>query len=109
MVTRTHTKASIPMNARLERKLRLLAGVVVAGALAGVIFGVVQGHTFPAAIVAGVAYGVINSAVLGSLELFVLQGPMNRWLSDLSFTASLAVRSAIYAVIIVLVQGFRLG
>jgi adenylate cyclase len=97
------------MNARLERNLRVLAVVVVAGALSGVAFNIAQGRTLPSAMVVGIAYGLIMSAVLGSIELFVLQGPMRSWLSDLSFAANLAVRSAIYAAIIVLVQGFKLG
>src|SRR5258708_7193070 len=41
---------------------------------------------------------------IGSVELFVLDGPLRAWLGDLSFTANLIVRSAIYAAIIMVIQ-----
>src|SRR6202140_155017 len=97
------------MDARLERKLRLLAGVGVAGAISGIVFNVAQGRTLPSAMVVGGAYGLIMSLVLGCVELFVLEGPMRAWLSDHSFAANLAIRSAIYAAIIVVIQWLRLG
>jgi adenylate cyclase len=64
------------MDARLERKLRLLAGVVVAGAISGIAFNVAQGRTVPSAMIVGLAYGLVMSFVLGSLELFVLESRM---------------------------------
>jgi adenylate cyclase len=97
------------MDARLERKLRLLAGVVVAGAISGIVFNVAQGRTLPSAMVVGGAYGLIMSLVLGCIELFVLEGPMRAWLSDHSFAANLAIRSAIYAAIIVIIQWLQIG
>jgi adenylate cyclase len=97
------------MDARLERKLRLLAGVVVAGAISGIAFNVAQGRTLPSAMIVGLAYGLVMSFVLGSLELFVLEGPMRVWLSGLSFAANLIVRSTIYAAIIAAIQLFQLG
>ena len=97
------------MDARLERKLRLLAGVVVAGAISGIVFNVAQGRTLPSAMIVGLAYGLVMSFVLGSLELFVLEGPMRVWLSGLSFAANLIVRSTIYAAIIAAIQLFQLG
>jgi adenylate cyclase len=97
------------MNARLERKLRLLAVVVVVGAIAGIAFNVARGRTLPSAMAVGSAYGLIMSLVLGSIELFVLEGPMRAWLSGLSFAANLAIRSAIYAAIIVVIQWMKLG
>ena len=97
------------MDARLERKLRLLAGVVVAGAISGIVFNIAQGRTLPSAMVVGGAYGLIMSLVLGCIELFVLEGPMRGWLSDHSFAANLAIRSAIYAAIIVIIQWLKIG
>jgi len=97
------------MDARLERKLRLLAGIVVAGVVAGEVFNVAQGRTSPASMVVGIAYGLLMTIVLGGLELFVLDGPMRPWLRGLSFTASLMVRSAIYAAIIVVIQWSQIG
>ncbi len=41
--------------------------------------------------------------------MFVLDGPMQAWLGNLSFTANLIARSAIYASIIVIIQLFQLG
>jgi len=97
------------MNARLERKLRLL-GVTVAGSVVGaVIFVRAQGLTSLAAMEVGVAYALLISVTIAGITLFVLQGPMRMWLGGLSFAANLIVRSAIYAAIIVPVLHFKLG
>ena len=83
------------MNARLERKLRTLAAVILVGTIAGLAINFAQGRTTPASMMIGVAYGFLMSISIGVVELFVLEGPMRDWLGDLSFTASLIVRSAI--------------
>jgi adenylate cyclase len=93
------------MDARLERNVRLLLAVVACGATAGLVFSVPQGHSA----VVGVSYGVVMSGTLGAIELFVLNGPMRDWLSRLSFTAAFAMRSAIYAAIIALLQWLQPG
>jgi adenylate cyclase len=97
------------MNARLERKLRVLAWICVAGVMAGIVFNVVQGRATPTGMVVGIAYGLSLSSVLGGIELFVLEGPLGAWLGELSFTANLMVRSAIYAAITVAIQLLQLG
>ena len=97
------------MDARLERKLRRLAGVIAFGAVAGIVFSVAQGHGTAASVVAGISYGVLISASVGGVELFVLEGPMRAWLGGLSFAASLTVRSAIYAAVIVIIQVLEPG
>jgi adenylate cyclase len=97
------------MNARLERKLRLFAGIIVVGAIAGLSVNFVQGRTSPASMVVGITYGLSMSAAIGGVELFVLDGPIRNWLNNLSFTANLLVRSAIYAAIIMLIQLVQLG
>ena len=97
------------MNARLERKLRLLAVVVATGTISGIVFNIARGRTLPSAMVVGSAYGLIISLVLGSIELFVLDGPMRAWLSRLSFAASMVVRSAIYVTITVVIQLLQVG
>jgi adenylate cyclase len=97
------------MNARLERKLRVLAWICVAGVVAGIVFNVAQGHTAPARMVVGISYGLSLSGLLGGIELFVLEGPLGAWFSGLSFTANLMVRSAIYAAITVAIQLSQLG
>jgi adenylate cyclase len=97
------------MNARLEGKLRLLAWVVVAGAIAGLAFNVAQGRIRPSSMLAGMSYGLLMSSVLGSIELFILEGPLRVRLSSLTFTGNLMVRSAIYAAIILIIQWFEPG
>ena len=97
------------MNARLERKLRIFAVITVAGTIAGFAVSFALGRTSPASMAVGVVYGLLISATIGGVELFVLDGPMRAWLGNLSFTANLIVRSAIYASIIVIIQLFQLG
>jgi adenylate cyclase len=97
------------MNARLERKLRLIAIVAVASAMGGVAFVVARGLTSPSAMATGVAYGLLLGVTLAGISLFVLQGPMRPWLGSLSFTVDLMVRTAIYAAVIVPIQFFQLG
>jgi adenylate cyclase len=97
------------MNARLERKLRMLAVIIVAGAIAGFAVSFAQGRTSPTYMAIAVVYGLLISATIGGVELFVLDGPMRGWLGNLSFTANLLARSAIYASIIVIIQLFQLG
>jgi adenylate cyclase len=97
------------MNARLERKLRMFAAIIVAGTIAGLAVSFALGRTSPISMAVGVVYGLLISATIGGLELFVLDGPMRGWLGTLSFTANLLVRSAIYASIIVIIQLLQLG
>ncbi|MEA2836410.1 MAG: adenylate cyclase [Bradyrhizobium sp.] len=97
------------MNARLERKLRMFVVIIVAGTLAGFAVGFAQGRTSPTSMAIGVVYGLLISGAIGSVELFVLDGPMRAWLGNLSFTANLIARSAIYASIIVIIQLFQSG
>lgn len=93
------------MNPRLERKLRTFAIIVASGAAVGVAFNVPQGRL--ASI--GLAYGVAMSAVLAGVELFLMDGPMRPWLNRHSFTANLLIRSAIYSVLIALLQWLQIG
>jgi adenylate cyclase len=97
------------MNARLERKLQLLAVVIVVGAISGMAFNLAQGRTLASARVVGMTYGLLISLALGIIELFILDGPLRAWLSGLSFTVNLSVRSAIYAAVIALIQWFPIG
>jgi adenylate cyclase len=97
------------MNPRLEGKLRLLAWVVVAGAIAGLTFNFAQGRARPSSLVAGMTYGLLTSIVLGIIELFILEGPLRDRLSSLTFTGNLMVRSVIYAAIILIIQWFEPG
>jgi adenylate cyclase len=97
------------MNARLERKLRLLAVVIALGTISGVAFNLAQGRTMASAMVVGMTYGLVMSLALGAIELFILDGPLRTWLSGLSFTVNLCVRSMIYAAVIILIQWFPIG
>ena len=97
------------MNARLERKLRLLAVIVIASMIGAAVYTVAQGFTAAADIAVGLTYGLLISVSITGISLFVLEGPMRVWLRGLSFTANLMVRSAIYAAIIVPILFFQLG
>jgi adenylate cyclase len=97
------------MNARLERKLRLLAAIVIGSVIGAIGFVLARGLTSPTGIEIGILYGLILSVAIGGISQFVLEGPMRGWLGSLSFTASLMVRSAVYAAIIVPVLFFQLG
>jgi adenylate cyclase len=97
------------MNARLERKLRLLAVVIVAGTIAGLAINVAQGRTLASSMVVGVTYGLLMCIAIGGVELFILDGRMRVWLGGLSFTANLIVRSAIYAAIIMVIEFSQSG
>jgi adenylate cyclase len=97
------------MNARLERKLRLLAAIVIGSVIGAIGFVLARGFTSPTGIEIGILYGLILSVAIGGISQFVLEGPMRGWLGSLSFTASLMVRSAVYAAIIVPVLFFQLG
>ncbi|MEA2942923.1 MAG: adenylate cyclase, partial [Bradyrhizobium sp.] len=97
------------MNARLERKLRMFTVIIMAGTIAGFAVSFALGRTSPTSTAVGVVYGLLISATIGGLELFVLDGPMRAWLGNLSFTANLIARSAIYASIIVIIQLLQLG
>jgi adenylate cyclase len=97
------------MNARLERRLRLLAVTVMASAIGAVVYSLAQGFTSAVGIAVGITYGLLISISITSISLFVLEGPMRVWLGGLSFIANLIVRSAIYAAIIVPILFFQLG
>jgi adenylate cyclase len=97
------------MDARLERKLRLFAGIVASGIIGGTVFPVMLGHTSASGIASGIIYGLLITITIGGIELFIVEGPMRAWLGGLSFTMNLIVRSAIYAAIIIPIQFFHLG
>lgn len=95
------------MNAQLERKLRYLTAIVIVGIVSGVAMGLIRGGAAAPALVVGVIYGFLLAAVIGTVELFVLQDW--DWLDQLPFTAHLAVRSAVYAAIIIGIQLLQPG
>ncbi|AUC93688.1 MULTISPECIES: adenylate/guanylate cyclase domain-containing protein [Bradyrhizobium] len=97
------------MNAKLERQLRFLAAIIVAGVLASVAVNIAQGRAAWPQLVAAISYTIVSCVVIGGLELFVLQGPLSEPLRRLSFVALLAVRSAIYAVLIIVIQLLQVG
>jgi adenylate cyclase len=97
------------MDARLERKLRVFAGIIASGIIAGTVFPASQGHTSGFDIAAGITYGLLIAVTIGGFEVFLVDGPMRDWLGGLSFTKNLMVRSAIYAAIIIPTQFFHLG
>jgi adenylate cyclase len=97
------------MNARLEKKLRLLAVIVTASTIGAAGYALSQGFTSAKDIAVGIWYGLLISAAVASITLFVLEGPMRVWLGGLPFMANLMVRSAIYSAIIVPALFFQIG
>lgn len=97
------------MDARLQRKLLALATLVAIGMISSMIFSVALGYATAIGVAVGASYGLLLSLALGAVTLFVMQGPMRGWLASLSFAADVAVRSAIYAAIILPTQFFQLG
>ncbi len=90
------------MNARLERKLRVFATIVAVGGIAGLAFSATHGLSM----FAGIVTGFLISSVLGGFEIIIADGPVRAWLNDLSFTASLLIKSAFYATVILTVEWF---
>jgi adenylate cyclase len=97
------------VNARLEKKLRLLAVIVTASMIGAAAYALSQGFSSAKNIAVGILYGLLISVPVASISLFVMEGPMRVWLGGLSFMANLMVRSAIYSAIIVPVLFFQLG
>jgi adenylate cyclase len=97
------------MNARLEKKLRLLLVVAIASMIGGAAYSLAGGHTTLRDVAVGVAYGLFISVTIAAISLFVLEGPMRLWLGGLSFTENLMVRTAVYAAVIVPILYFQLG
>lgn len=90
------------MNARLERKLRVLIAIVAAGAMAGAAFS--AAHDLP--LLPGIVTGLLISSLVGCFEVLIADGPVRVWLNDRSFTASLLIKSSFYATVILAVEWF---
>jgi adenylate cyclase len=97
------------MNARLERKLRTLAVIVVGATVAGLVVARARDHTSVPDMISGSTYGLLIGLTIGGLEQFVLEGSMRAWLGSLSFTVNLLIRSAMYAAIIMGLQLLQVG
>ncbi|MBR0871459.1 adenylate/guanylate cyclase domain-containing protein [Bradyrhizobium tropiciagri] len=95
------------MNPQLERKLRYLGAIIVAAVLASVLVNLSLGRHASTQLLVGACYALVTCIAIGGIELFVLQ--LWNWLTRLSFTANLAVRSTIYAAIIIAVQLLQPG
>lgn len=93
------------MNARLGRKLRMLAAIVAAGCVAGTVFSAAHGLT----VAPGLVTGLLISLALGGFEIAVADGPIRTWLSSRSFSANLLIKSAFYAVVILGIQWFPIA
>lgn len=96
------------MDARSERKLRFFAAFLGIGMLGGGIFAMHVGFSAQQFAI-GTIYGLLISGAIGSFEVFASSGPLRDWLGSLPFSASLAVRSAFYAAVIIPVLYFDLG
>jgi adenylate cyclase len=97
------------MDARLERKLRMFVTILIAGMAGGIVFIFINVGFSPSHLLIGMTYGFLISAAIGAFEFFCASGAMRDWLGALPFSAILAVRSAFYATVIILIQYFELG
>ena len=97
------------MHARFERRLRLMAGMMSGGVIGGLLFVISRGQTAPIDLVTGTVYGLLISFALVGIELFIATGPIQDWFAGLSFSATLLLRSVLYAAIIIPIQYFELG
>jgi adenylate cyclase len=93
------------MNARLEKNLRTLATLMACGAAAGLVFSISGRHS----VIVGLSYGLTMSGILGAIEIFVFSGLLRDWLAGFPFSAALAIRSALYAAVIALLQWMQPG
>lgn len=97
------------MDARSERKLRFFAAILGTGMLGSLVFVSVHVGFVPKQLLIGIIYGLLISGAIGTFEFLATSGWLRDWLGSLSFSASLAVRSAFYAAVIIPVQYFDLG
>jgi adenylate cyclase len=87
----------------------MLLGIAAGGVVGGLIYVAARGHTAPSDFAIGVSYGLLISLAIGSLEIFMGAGPLRLWFGSLSFGASLALRSTLYAAVIIPIQYFEIG
>jgi adenylate cyclase len=78
---------------------------MVCGTAAGLVFNVPAGRSA----IVGMGYGITMSGVLGAIEIFVLSGWLRDWFSRFPFSIALAIRSAVYAVFIAVLQWIQPG
>jgi adenylate cyclase len=97
------------MDARSERKLRFFAAILGTGMLGGILFIAVHVGFSPQQFLVGITYGLLISGAIGTFEFLAASGPLRDWLGSLPFSASLAIRSAFYAAVIIPLQYFDLG
>lgn len=97
------------MDARARRKLRMFATILIAGMTGGIVFIFLNAGVSPERLLIGMTYGLLISGAIGAFEFFSASGPVRDWFSALPFTASLALRSAVYAAVIIPIQYFELG
>ena len=92
------------MNPRTERHIRRVTSVVIASAVAGLTYALIQGYSTVASIATAIGHGVAISLTLSIFEVFVQTGAARDWVRRLPFTVSFLLRSAIYAAVILAVQ-----
>ncbi len=97
------------MDARLERKLRILALIATGGVVGGIVYVLFKGPVSAISLADGIAYGLLISLAIGGVGIALETGRVGLWLGGLSFTTNLVIRSVIYAAIIVPIQFFQLG
>jgi adenylate cyclase len=79
---------------------RIILRIAAGGAVAGAVYGAFA-HDQP---LTGAVIGLVNGAAIPWLELVVLRGPAGASLRRLPFLVSVGVRSALYLVLVVLIN-----
>jgi adenylate cyclase len=84
----------------LSHSPRLILQIAVTGAVVGAIYSSFAHHDA----VTGAVIGGVNGAAIPWLEIVVLRGPAGAFLRRLPFLASIGLRSALYFVVVVLIN-----
>jgi len=87
----------------------LFVAILSAGMIGGLVFVIIRVGFAPTQLAIGLIYGLLISGAIGTFEFLASSGPLRDWLGSLSFSASLAVRSAFYAAVIIPIQYFEIG
>jgi hypothetical protein len=96
-----------------RRRLWLLARVVLAGTLVGVIYGSLLGLAYRGAPLIGGLIGAVHgstiSSVVGLMEIFVTRTRLGRRLERAPLLVTVAVKGSVYGAVIAVVEARGLG
>jgi adenylate cyclase len=96
-----------------RRRVRLFAGVLIAGAAIGAGYGGLIGFAGWRAPVTGAMIGIVHgstiAACIGLLEIFVTRTPLGRRLEQAPLAVTVLVKALVYGAVIAAVQAGNLG